>query len=94
MFPKTKLTDKFVLVQDERAPHVECIKIVRGKFKGVLYHYHCVKFSEGRVSFQNFVLDNPRRCNVQLQEFTKLTGDILMHCISNEEGEFNDIEPF
>jgi len=91
---KKKIADMFEMVPDDRAPNFLCVKIVRGHFKGVLYHYLRVRMGEGRLSFENYILDNPKNRDVQSSAFTKITGDILVHLLTEEQGEINAIEPF
>lgn len=61
------------------------LEIVKGKYKGLVYHYGRVEFpEENKVSFEYTALHNEYLIE-HLDDFQMFSGRILMHLLENRE---------
>lgn len=84
-----KKTDSFEslieLVEHPEVTEVYALKVKKGRFKGVVFCFGEVQFSirestdEMDLKFKSFVLENPRRCDIQSKKFQKFAGDVLVY---------------
>lgn len=79
------------------------IRLLKGKYRGVIYYYGVVKFSElssmelGRLSFEFRIVESSTFTDEQLysdDKFVIMLGDILAEMIVNETTGKNNIEEF
>jgi hypothetical protein len=87
---KKKKTKRYVFVQREEDDFT-CIKIVEGKFEGVVYKYGKVGFAHTEnpdgtlpMKFDYDIMVNPNKVDVDSQEFIDFIGDILMEQLEKQ----------
>ena len=92
---KNSHTDKtnnkpFVFVQRDDKDY-SCIKITKGKFKDIIYHYGKVGFAEnenpdGKLPMKfDYVVDrNPNNVDLEDNKFIDFIGDILVELLAEK----------
>ena len=75
-----------------------CIKLLEGKYEGIIYKYDQVKFSttenaDGQLplKFTYDIMVNPNKEDVESNDFRNYIGDILVECVEEQlkNGTFN-----
>ena len=68
-----------------------CIKIIEGKFEGVVYKYGKVGFGQDEnpdgtlpMKFDYDIMVNPNKADVDSKEFIDFIGDILMEQLAKQ----------
>lgn len=89
---KTDSIDDIIELTEHKATEdVYALKVKKGRFKGVVFCFGEVRFSinestdELDLKFKTFVLENPRRCDIQSNKFQKFTGDVLVYFLQQSQ---------
>ena len=85
-----KPTKRYAFVQRE-GDDFTCIKIIDGKFEGVVYKYGRVGFAPKEnedgtlpMKFDYDIMSNPTKVDIDSQEFIDFIGDILMEQLEKQ----------
>ena len=88
---------KYAFVQKE-GDDFTCIKLLEGRYEGIIYKYDQVKFSttenaDGQIplKFTYDIMANPNKEDVKSDDFRNYIGDILVECVEEQlkNGTFN-----
>jgi hypothetical protein len=81
---------KYVFVQKEGDDYT-CIKLLEGKYKGVIYKYGKVGFSKEEkpdgtlpMIFDYDIIFNPHETDIDKQDFIDYIGDILIELLEKQ----------
>ena len=81
---------KYAFVQ-KQGEDFTCIKILEGKFKGIIYKYGKVGFAKDEnpdgtlpMKFDYDIIFNPHETNIDKQEFIDYIGDILIEVLEKQ----------
>ena len=81
---------KYAFVQ-KQGEDFTCIKILEGKFKGIIYKYGKVGFAKDEnpdgtlpMKFDYDIIFNPHETNIDKQEFIDYIGDILIEQLDKQ----------
>ena len=75
-----------------------CIKIMDGRYEGIIYKYNNVKLSQTEnadgqlpLKFTYDIMVNPNKEDVESNDFRNYIGDILVECVEEQlkNGTFN-----
>lgn len=86
-----------VLKDDSDDTKTAKIKIIKGEYKGIIYHYDVMKIKESdteelMLTFSYDIDTMPKKIMLkeekQIREFEQTIGDILVSFIISSEGEF------
>ena len=82
--------NKYAFVQ-KQGEDFTCIKILEGKFKGIIYKYGKVGFAKDEnpdgtlpMKFDYDIIFNPHETNIDKQEFIDYIGDILIEVLEKQ----------
>ena len=82
--------NKYAFVQ-KQGEDFTCIKILDGKFKGIIYKYGKVGFAKDEnpdgtlpMKFDYDIIFNPHETNIDKQEFIDYIGDILIEVLEKQ----------
>ena len=85
--------NKYAFVQ-KQGEDFTCIKILEGKFKGIIYKYGKVGFAKDEnpdgtlpMKFDYDIIFNPHETNIDKQEFIDYIGDILIEQLEKQVSE-------
>ena len=85
-----KKNNKYAFVQ-KQGEDFTCIKILEGKFKGIIYKYGKVGFAKDEnpdgtlpMKFDYDIIFNPHETNIDKQEFIDYIGDILIEVLEKQ----------
>ena len=81
---------KYAFVQRE-GDDFTCIKLLEGKYKGIIYKYGKVGFAKEEISdgtlpmkFDYDIIFNPHETNIDKQDFIDYIGDILIEQLEKQ----------
>ena len=81
---------KYAFVQ-KQGEDFTCIKILEGKFKGIIYKYGKVGFAKDEnpdgtlpMKFDYDIIFNPHETNIDKQDFIYYIGDILIEQLEKQ----------
>ena len=81
---------KYVFVQKDGEDYT-CIKLIEGKYKGIIYKYGKVGFAPKEnpdgtmpMKFDYDIIFNPHEENIDKQEFIDYIGDILIELLEKQ----------
>ena len=84
---------KYAFVQRE-GDDLSCVKLLEGKYKGIIYKYGKVWFAkldnpDGTLpmKFDYDIIFNPHETNIDKQEFIDYIGDILIEQLEKQVSE-------
>ena len=87
---KKKQSKPYTFAQRE-GDDFTCIKLVEGKYEGVIYKYNQVKFApeeneQGQIplKFTYDIFQNPEKVDVESQDFRYYIGDILVELVEEQ----------
>ena len=87
---KNQKNKPYVFAQRE-GDDFTCIKLVEGKYEGVIYKYNQVKFApkeneQGQIplKFTYDIFQNPEKVDVESQDFRYYIGDILVELVEQQ----------
>ena len=87
---KKKQSKPYTFAQRE-GDDFTCIKLVEGKYEGVIYKYNQVKFApkeneQGQIplKFTYDIFQNPEKVDVESQDFRFYIGDILVELVEEQ----------
>ena len=82
--------NKYAFVQRE-GDDFTCIKLLQGKYKGIIYKYGKVGFAKEEKSdgtlpmkFDYDILQNPNQIDIDKNEFIDYIGDILLEVLEKQ----------
>ena len=82
--------NKYAFVQRE-GDDFTCIKLLQGKYKGIIYKYGKVGFAKEErpdgtlpMKFDYDIIFNPHETNIDKQDFIDYIGDILIEQLENQ----------
>ena len=87
---QTKKNSKYVFVQRD-GDDFSCIKLLEGKYKGIIYKYGKVSFAKDEkpdgtlpMKFDYDIIFNPHETNIDKQDFIDYIGDILIEIMEKQ----------
>jgi hypothetical protein len=87
---QTKNKKKYAYVQRD-GDDFSCIKLLEGKYKGIIYKYGKVGFAKEEnpdgtlpMKFDYDIIFNPHETNIDKQDFIDYIGDILIEIMENQ----------
>jgi hypothetical protein len=87
---QTKNKKKYAYVQKD-GDDFSCIKLLEGKYKGIIYKYGKVGFAKEEnpdgtlpMKFDYDIIFNPHETNIDKQDFIDYIGDILIEIMENQ----------
>ena len=87
---QTKKNSKYVFVQRD-GDDFSCIKLLQGKYKGIIYKYGKVGFAKEEnpdgtlpMKFDYDIIFNPHETNIDKQDFIDYIGDILIEIMEKQ----------
>ena len=87
---QTKNKKKYAYVQKD-GDDFSCIKLLQGKYKGIIYKYGKVGFAKEEnpdgtlpMKFDYDIIFNPHETNIDKQDFIDYIGDILIEIMENQ----------
>src|SRR5210317_1938934 len=87
---QTKKNSRYVFVQRD-GDDFSCIKLLQGKYKGIIYKYGKVGFAKEEnpdgtlpMKFDYDIIFNPHETNIDKQDFIDYIGDILTEIMENQ----------
>ena len=85
-----KSSKKYAFVQRE-GDDFTCIKLLQGKYKGIIYKYGKVGFAKEErpdgtlpMKFDYDIIFNPHETNIDKQDFIDYIGDILIEQLEKQ----------
>ena len=86
-----KTNNKRYAFAQSQGDDFSCIKIMDGKYEGIIYKYNEVKFSQTEnakgeipLKFTYDFLTNPNNEDVKSDNFRNYIGDILVECVEEQ----------
>jgi hypothetical protein len=87
---QTKKNSRYVFVQRD-GDDFSCIKLLQGKYKGIIYKYGKVGFAKEEnpdgslpMKFDYDIIFNPHETNIDKQDFIDYIGDILIEIMEKQ----------
>jgi len=87
---QTKKNSKYAFVQRD-GDDFSCIKLLQGKYKGIIYKYGKVGFAKEEnpdgtlpMKFDYDIIFNPHETNIDKQDFIDYIGDILIEIMEKQ----------
>ena len=87
---KQKNNKRYVFAQ-KQGDDFSCIKIIEGEYKGIIYKYNNIKFSETEnekgeipLKFTYDIMLNPNNKDIGSNDFRNHIGDILIECVEEQ----------
>ena|SRR5210317_938689 len=87
---QTKNKKKYAYVQKD-GDDFSCIKLLEGKYKGIIYKYGKVGFAKEEnpdgtlpMKFDYDIIFNPHETNIDKQDFIDYIGDILIEIMEKQ----------
>ena len=96
--PTDQTKNKRYVFAQRKEDDFSCIKLLEGKYEGIIYKYDQVKFSttenaDGQLplKFTYDIMVNPNKEDVESNDFRNYIGDILVECVEEQlkNGTFN-----
>jgi hypothetical protein len=88
---KKKQNSKPYIFAQKEGDDFTCIKLIEGKYEGVVYKYNHVKFApheneQGQIplKFTYDIFQNPEKVDVESQDFRFYIGDILVELVEEQ----------
>ena len=96
--PTDQTKNKRYAFAQRKEDDFSCIKLLEGRYEGIIYKYDQVKFSttenaDGQIplKFTYDIMTNPNKEDVKSDDFRNYIGDILVECVEEQlkNGTFN-----
>jgi len=96
--PTDQTKNKRYAFAQRKEDDFSCIKLLEGRYEGIIYKYDQVKFSttenaDGQIplKFTYDIMTNPNKEDVKSDDFRNYIGDILIECVEEQlkNGTFN-----
>ena len=96
--PTDQTKNRRYIFAQRKEDDFSCIKLLEGRYEGIIYKYNEVKFSttenaDGQLplKFTYDIMANPNKEDVKSDDFRNYIGDILVECVEEQlkNGTFN-----
>jgi len=89
--PTDKTKNKRYAFAQRQGDDFSCIKILDGRYEGIIYKYNNVKFSQTEnangelpLKFTYDIMTNPNSEDIKSDDFRQYIGDILVECVEEQ----------
>ena len=89
--PTDQTKNKRYAFAQRKEDDFSCIKLLEGRYEGIIYKYDQVKFSttenaDGQIplKFTYDIMTNPNKEDVKSDDFRNYIGDILIECVEEQ----------
>ena len=89
--PTDQTKNKRYAFAQRQGDDFSCIKILEGKYEGIIYKYNNVKLSQTEnadgelpLKFTYDIMANPNKEDIKSTDFRNYIGDILVECVEEQ----------
>ena len=89
--PTDQTKNKRYAFAQRQGDDFSCIKILEGKYEGIIYKYNNVKLSQTEnadgelpLKFTYDIMANPNKEDIKSTDFRNYIGDILVECVEDQ----------